>query len=160
MGVPPVKSPARCACHLKLILTSLDFARSAGVSCPRDRMSQGLILPFLCGCQIFAGGVKSRTVKAWILEQPAPAESRPLVLTDVPVPQPADDEVLVKVHACGICRTDLHVVEGELPIRRSSVIPGHQVVGTISAVGSRVDGFKPGDRVGIAWLNQTCGICE
>jgi propanol-preferring alcohol dehydrogenase len=99
-------------------------------------------------------------MKAWVLDQPAPVESRPLALTDVPVPQPADDEVLVKVHACGICRTDLHVVEGELAIRKSRVIPGHQVVGTINTVGSRVDEFKIGDRVGIAWLNRTCGICE
>lgn len=99
-------------------------------------------------------------MKAWVLDQPAPVESRPLALTDVPVPQPADNEVLVKVHACGICRTDLHVVEGELAVRKSRVIPGHQVVGTINAVGSRVDEFKIGDRVGIAWLNRTCGICE
>jgi len=99
-------------------------------------------------------------MKAWILKRPAPAESRPLVLSDVPVLQPSDDEVLVKVHACAICRTDLHVVEGELAIRKANVIPGHQVVGTIKAVGSRVDEFKTGDRVGIAWLNRTCGICE
>ena len=99
-------------------------------------------------------------MKAWVLDKPAPIESCPLVLTDVPVPQPAADEVLVKVHACGICRTDLHVVEGELPTRKSHVIPGHQVVGTISAIGPHVDEFKIGDRVGIAWLNQTCGICE
>ncbi len=99
-------------------------------------------------------------MKAWILNKPAPAESRPLVLSDVPVPQPADDEVLVRVHACGICRTDLHVVEGDLAIRKSNVIPGHQVVGTINGVGSRVDEFKIGDRVGLAWLNRTCGICE
>ncbi|PYS70246.1 MAG: alcohol dehydrogenase [Acidobacteria bacterium] len=99
-------------------------------------------------------------MKAWVLDKPAPVESRPLSLSDIPVPQPADDEVLVEIHACGICRTDLHVVEGELPIRKSRVIPGHQVVGTISAVGSRVGEFKPGDRVSIAWLNRTCGICE
>lgn len=99
-------------------------------------------------------------MKAWVLDKPAPVESHPLILTDVPDPQPADDEVLVKVHACGICRTDLHVVEGELPIRKDKVIPGHQVVGTIKAVGSRVNQFKPGDRVGIAWLNRTCGVCE
>ena len=99
-------------------------------------------------------------MKAWLLDKPSRIESRPLVLTDVPVPQPADDEVLVKVLACGICRTDLHVVEGELPIRKSKVIPGHQVVGTINAVGSRVEEFHIGDRVGIAWLNRTCGICE
>jgi propanol-preferring alcohol dehydrogenase len=99
-------------------------------------------------------------MKAWLLDKPGRIESHPLVLTDVPVPQPADDEVLVKVLACGICRTDLHVVEGELPIRKSKVIPGHQVVGTINAVGSRVEEFHIGDRVGIAWLNRTCGICE
>lgn len=99
-------------------------------------------------------------MKAWVLDKPALVESRPLVLTDVPIPQPADDEVLVKVHACGICRTDLHVVEGDLPIRKLKVIPGHQVVGAVSAVGARVSEFKPGDRVGIAWLNRTCGICE
>lgn len=99
-------------------------------------------------------------MKAWVLDKPGPVESRPLALADVPVPQVADHEVLVQVHACGICRTDLHVVEGELPVRKSRVIPGHQVVGRISAVGSRVDEFTPGDRVGIAWLNRTCGVCE
>ena len=99
-------------------------------------------------------------MKAWVLNGPAPAESHPLVLSDVPLPQPADDEVLVKVHACGICRTDLHVVEGDLAIRKSNVIPGHQVVGSINAVGSQVAEFKLGDRVGIAWLNRTCGVCE
>lgn len=99
-------------------------------------------------------------MKAWVLNNPAAVESRPLALSECPIPQPADDEVLVKVHACGICRTDLHVVEGELPVRKSRVIPGHQVVGTISAVGSQVDEFRPGDRVGIAWLNRTCGVCE
>jgi alcohol dehydrogenase, propanol-preferring len=99
-------------------------------------------------------------MKAWVLDKPVPVESHPLILTDVPDPQPAEDEVLVKVHACGICRTDLHVVEGELPIRKLKIIPGHQVVGTISALGSQVDEFRIGDRVGIAWLNRTCGVCE
>ena len=99
-------------------------------------------------------------MKAWVLNAPAPVDRRPLALTEVAVPQPADDEVLVKVHACGICRTDLHVVEGELAIRRPKIIPGHQVVGTIHSIGARVDQFKVGDRVGIAWLNRTCGECE
>lgn len=99
-------------------------------------------------------------MKAWVLDKPAPVESRPLVPSDVRVPQPAADEVLIKVHACGICRTDLHVVEGELPARKSHVVPGHQVVGRISAIGSQVDEFKPGERVGLAWLNRTCGACE
>ncbi len=98
-------------------------------------------------------------MKAWTLSKPAPVESRPLVLTDVAVPTPAEDEVLVSVRACGVCRTDLHVVEGELPVRRSPVIPGHQIVGRIAALGSRVKKFAVGDRVGVAWLNRTCGVC-
>jgi propanol-preferring alcohol dehydrogenase len=99
-------------------------------------------------------------MKAWILNKLAPAESRPLILTDVPVPEPGDDEVLVKVHACGICRTDLHVVEGDLVAKSVPITPGHQVVGLIEAVGARVEQFQIGDRVGIAWLNRTCGVCE
>src|SRR5439155_26372178 len=63
-------------------------------------------------------------------------------------------------HACGICRTDLHVVEGELPVRRANVIPGHQIVGRIAALGSSVKDFALGDRVGVAWLNRTCGSCR
>src|SRR5215207_2248149 len=99
-------------------------------------------------------------MKACVLETPAPVGSRPLRLTDVPVPTPRDDELLVRVAACGICRTDLHVVEGELPQRLSPVIPGHQVVGRVAEVGSRVEGFKSDERVGIAWLNRTCGVCR
>lgn len=99
-------------------------------------------------------------MKAWTLTKPAPVESRPLVLSELPLPTPAEDEVLVRVHACGICRTDLHVVEGELPVRRTPVIPGHQIVGRIAAVGSRVNDFAAGDRVGVAWLNRTCNRCK
>src|SRR5262249_9187530 len=75
------------------------------------------------------------TMKAQTLRSPAPVETHPLLYTDVPVPRPADDEVLVKVSACGICRTDLHVVEGELPPKLPNVIPGHQVVGTVAGAG-------------------------
>jgi len=99
-------------------------------------------------------------MKAWVLNSPAAVESYPLVLSECSIPQPAADEVLIKVHACGICRTDLHVVEGELPVRKASVIPGHQVVGIVQALGSRVDRFQVGDRVGVAWLHRTCGACE
>ena len=98
-------------------------------------------------------------MKAWILTTPSPVGDRPLVLAEVPVPKPAQDEVLLQVAACGICRTDLHVVEGELPVRRSPLIPGHQIVGRIAALGSGVEGFAIGDRVGVAWLNRTCGVC-
>jgi propanol-preferring alcohol dehydrogenase len=99
-------------------------------------------------------------MKAWTLRAPASADSRPLELTDISRPVPAADEILVRVSACGICRTDLHVVEGELSVRRSRVIPGHQVVGRVAAMGNRVQGFEVGQRVGIAWLNRTCGTCQ
>ena len=99
-------------------------------------------------------------MKAWILKTPASVTEHPLHLNEVSVPTPAEDEVLVRVAACGICRTDLHVVEGELPVRRSPLIPGHQIVGRVAGIGSRVEGFAIGDRVGVAWLNRTCGICE
>src|SRR6266849_3290761 len=99
-------------------------------------------------------------MKAWTLNRPAPVESHPLVLAEIPVPTPADDELLIKVYACGVCRTDPHVVEGELPVRRPDVIPGHQIVGHIAAIGSNAKGFGMGDRVGIAWLNRTCGMCD
>jgi propanol-preferring alcohol dehydrogenase len=99
-------------------------------------------------------------MKAWTLRAPAPADSHPLELTDISRPVPADDEILVRVSACGICRTDLHVVEGELSVRRSRIIPGHQVVGHVAAMGNRVQAFEVGQRVGIAWLNRTCGRCQ
>lgn len=99
-------------------------------------------------------------MKAWLLNNPAPVNTRPLKLAEVPVPTPGSDELLLRVDACAICRTDLHVVEGELPVRRSPLIPGHQIVGRVTAMGSHVDGFKTGDRVGVAWLNRTCGKCE
>ena len=99
-------------------------------------------------------------MKACILHKPASVEGSPLVITDAPVPVPADDELLVRVSACGICRTDLHVVEGELPVRRSPVIPGHQVVGRVVAIGDGAQGFQEGERVGVAWLNRTCGVCR
>jgi propanol-preferring alcohol dehydrogenase len=99
-------------------------------------------------------------MKAWILTTPASVDERPLQLVDVPDPIPGDDELLLRVAACGICRTDLHIVEGELPVRRSPLIPGHQIVGRVTALGSGVDGFAVGDRVGVAWLNRTCGKCK
>jgi propanol-preferring alcohol dehydrogenase len=77
----------------------------------------------------------------------------------VPVPEPADDEVLVAVEVCGICRTDLHVVDHEIPVHLPLVVPGHQAVGRVVAAGSSVTGLGPGDRVGAAWLRRTCGEC-
>jgi alcohol dehydrogenase, propanol-preferring len=88
--------------------------------------------------------------------------SRPLQLTEVPVPTPAQNQVLLRVHACGVCRTDLHVVDGELPSPKLPLVPGHQIVGTIEAIGDGgADGpLRVGDRVGVPWLGWTCGRCR
>jgi len=99
-------------------------------------------------------------MKALLLRQSADAGSRPLVLEEAPVPEPGPDEVRLRVKVCGVCRTDLHIIEGDLPPAKRPVIPGHEVVGVVDRVGSRVRAAKEGDRVGIAWLRQTCGRCE
>ena len=99
-------------------------------------------------------------MRACLLRAPAPVNTNPLVLADIPAPEPQGDQILVRVHACGVCRTDLHVVEGELEPRKSPVIPGHQVVGVVERMGETARRFHVGDRVGIAWLHQTDGICE
>ena len=95
-----------------------------------------------------------------LLDAPTPIETHPLRLADVPIPTPAADEVLIKVQACGVCRTDLHVVEGDLEMPRSPLIPGHQVVGTIEGLGADVREREVGERVGVAWLHRTCGCCS
>ena len=101
-----------------------------------------------------------KTMKACVLRHPAPVESNPLEYADVPKPVPAGTRVLVRVNACGICRTDLHVIEGELAPRKSPITPGHQVVGVVEAVGERAKQHAIGTRVGIAWLHSTDGTCE
>lgn len=100
------------------------------------------------------------TMSAWRVRRPGPMGTHPLerVITEVPRPQPS--ELLVAVHACGVCRTDLHVAEGDLPTHREHVTPGHEVVGEVIEVGSAAGAsFQVGDRVGIAWLRHTCGQC-
>src|SRR5579863_8251045 len=99
-------------------------------------------------------------MKACILSSPAPVETNPLEFADAPVPQPGAHEILVRVKMCGVCRTDLHVVEGELQPRRSPVIPGHQVVGIVEKLGEGASRFPIGARVGIAWLHNTDRTCE
>jgi propanol-preferring alcohol dehydrogenase len=94
------------------------------------------------------------------LAGPAPVESAPLRCDFRPTPSPGPDEILVRVIACGVCRTDLHIVEGDLPLVRSPIVPGHQVVGRVEATGSGAHRFRAGDRVGIAWLRRTCGACD
>lgn len=99
-------------------------------------------------------------MRAMALHNPALVETAPLVPCDLPLPEPADDEVRVRVHVCGICRTDLHVVEGDLAPRLTPIVPGHQAVGVVDKCGARVRGIEVGSRVGIAWLHRTCGKCE
>jgi propanol-preferring alcohol dehydrogenase len=98
-------------------------------------------------------------MKAMVLQQPKPAEENPLQLIDLPIPQPNPTEIRIKVHTCGVCHTDLHIVEGELPLPKLPIIPGHQVVGTVEAVGQKATRFTPGNRVGVPWLYSTCRTC-
>jgi propanol-preferring alcohol dehydrogenase len=84
----------------------------------------------------------------------------PLRQVELPVPTPGPDQLLVRVHACGVCRTDLHVVDGELPEPNLPLIPGHKIIGTVEAKGQFVQRFSIGDRIGVPWLGFTCGICQ
>ncbi len=99
-------------------------------------------------------------MRAWSCAAPAPAGELPLHLDSRLVPEPRADEVLLEVSACGVCRTDLHLVEGDLAPRRPHVVPGHQVVGRVAASGETQRRFAVGDRAGIAWLRRTCGECR
>jgi propanol-preferring alcohol dehydrogenase len=99
-------------------------------------------------------------MKAMVLRKTGDVGTDPLLLDDLPVPEPGPGEVLVAVSVCGICRTDLHVVEGELDRPKLPLIPGHQAVGTVRDVGSGVTTRRVGERVGIAWLQGTCGQCQ
>jgi len=98
-------------------------------------------------------------MKALLLRQAGPIEQRPLELTELPVPEPRADEILLCVRACGICHTDLHTVEGEIAAKLP-IVPGHQIVGTVAKVGSEVRELAAGDRVGMPWLHRTCGACD
>jgi len=99
-------------------------------------------------------------MKALVLNDPQPVETKPLQFVDIEIPQPAEDEVLIEVSACGVCRTDLHICEGELPMKRDKVIPGHQIVGRVIKKGEKVKNIELGSKVGVAWLNRTCGKCS
>ena len=99
-------------------------------------------------------------MKAIQLKQFAPIETNPLELIDLPIHEPAPDQILIRNLVCGVCHTDLHTVEGELPEVRLPLIPGHQVVGIVEKTGDKATRFRIGDRVGVAWLNSSCGQCE
>jgi len=98
-------------------------------------------------------------MKAMLLEGFDPIDHNPLRLVDIPKPEPEPDEVLLRIKVCGVCHTDLHTVEGELPEVKLPIIPGHQVVGTVEKQGERASRFKVGDRLGVAWLYSSCTQC-
>ncbi|GLW66726.1 alcohol dehydrogenase [Actinomadura rubrobrunea] len=96
---------------------------------------------------------------AWSVQEPGPLETRPLRRVERDVPEPGDGDLVVRVRACGVCRTDLHVAEGDLPVHLPGVTPGHEIVGDVVAAGPGCR-HGPGDRVGVAWLRGTCGACR
>ena len=97
---------------------------------------------------------------AWEVERPGPVDDGPLVRVDKAVPEPGVGEVRVRVRVCGVCRTDLHVTEGDLPVHRPRVTPGHEIVGTVDRLGPSAQRWREGDRVGVPWLAHTCGTCR
>ncbi|MGC2196538.1 MAG: zinc-dependent alcohol dehydrogenase family protein [Terriglobales bacterium] len=99
-------------------------------------------------------------MRALLLDSPRPADSAPLRLTDLPAPEPGHGEVRIRIRCCAVCRTDLHIVEGDLPLPRLPIVPGHQIVGFVDALGGGVHTLKAGDRVGIPWLCSTDGTCS
>ena len=99
-------------------------------------------------------------MKAWIVDEPGPMASGPMALVERSEPQPGPGEVRVRVAASGVCRTDLHLAEGDLAPRSHGVVPGHEVVGYVDAVGPGCERFRVGQRAGIAWLRHTCGRCR
>lgn len=99
-------------------------------------------------------------MRAALLRRQAPVTGSPLELVDLPDPAPGPGEILLRVSACGVCRTDLQLAEGDIAARRLPVIPGHQAVGIVAALGAGVEGWNAGDRAGVAWLASTCGECR
>jgi propanol-preferring alcohol dehydrogenase len=99
-------------------------------------------------------------MKAWILKEQANMEERPLELVEVSTPHAHDDEVRLRVLVCGVCRTDIHIAEGDLPLKKSPLVLGHEIVGVVDEVGKNVGRFSVGDRAGAYWLYSSCGECK
>lgn len=99
-------------------------------------------------------------MKVMQLARPAPIEHAPLVVDELDLPEPSPGQIRLKIQVCGVCHTDLHIVEGDLTLPRLPTVPGHQVVGVVDAVGEGVTLHQPGDRLGVPWLYQTCGQCR
>lgn len=98
-------------------------------------------------------------MKAWVLDLQASISSGPLKLVELPRPEPGPGQIRLRVLVCGLCRTDLHIAEGDLPLHRSPVVLGHEIVGRVDAVGEGVNGIALGDLMGVTWLGRTCGMC-
>ena len=99
-------------------------------------------------------------MKALLLKKPASIEQSPLEVAELPVPEPGPQETLLRVQVCGLCHTDLHTVEGDLSLPKLPIVPGHQIVGLVQEVGKEVGWPRPGDQVGVGWLNWACGRCS
>ena len=99
-------------------------------------------------------------MKALLLRKPATIEESPLEVVELPIPEPGPQDILLRVQACGLCHTDLHTIEGELPLPKLPIVPGHQIIGIIEEVGEHVGWPRPGDRVGVGWLHWACGECS
>jgi len=99
-------------------------------------------------------------MRAWVLESQAKIEERPLQLAEVPTPRPQSDEIRIKILVSGVCRTDIHIAEADLPVQKSPLILGHEIVGVVDEVGEAVSRFRVGDRAGAYWLNSSCGRCK
>jgi propanol-preferring alcohol dehydrogenase len=111
---------------------------------------------------VAAGAVSGHggRVRAWVVQRPGPIDTGPLRAVEREEPEPGPGEVRVRVRTCGVCRTDLHLAEGDLAPRRPATVPGHEVVGVVDALGPGAARFAPGDRIGVAWLRGTCGRCR
>ena len=99
-------------------------------------------------------------MRAWVVDRPGPIDTHPLAFVDRPAPSPGRGEVRIRVAVCGVCRTDLHLAEGDLAPRRRGVVPGHEIVGTVDERGPGATRFEIGERIGVAWLRHACGICR
>lgn len=99
-------------------------------------------------------------MRAAVLNRPAPIVAGPLEMAELPDPGPGPGEILLRVSACGVCRTDLQLVEGDIAAHRLPIVPGHQAVGTVAAIGEGAEGWRQGDRAGVAWLASACGACR
>lgn len=99
-------------------------------------------------------------MRAWILDKQSKIEEKPLRFEEVETPEPAGNKIRIKVYSCGVCRTDIHIAEGDLPLKKAPLILGHEIVGVVDETGKDVTFFRKGDRAGLAWLNSACGKCK